>query len=40
VEPEDRSRLEALLALPLEPLAADGFGSLVLQGLARLGGRR
>lgn len=40
IEPEARERLEALLALPLEALEADGYGSLVLQGLARLEVRR
>lgn len=40
LEPEARASLEALLALPLEVLEADGYGSLVLQGLARLEARR
>lgn len=40
IEPEAREPLEELLALPLEPLDADGYGNLVLQGLARLEVRR
>lgn len=40
MEPEVRERLEALLALPLDVLEADGYGNLVLRGLARLEGRR
>lgn len=40
VDPEVRQALEAGLALPLEPVETDGYGSLVLRGLARLEARR
>jgi Tfp pilus assembly PilM family ATPase len=40
VEPEARESLETCLALPLEPIETEGYGSLVLRGLARLEVRR
>ncbi len=40
VDPEVRQALQAGLVLPLAPVEAEGYGSLVLRGLARLEARR